>query len=96
MKTKLIQKIKEDFEVRFRHYDVWQENGETKGVTVNDIFSDELWNFIESAISQSKEELVEEIEKWLNENKYPERNGTSLNNVCYEDLIRLLEDLNKK
>lgn len=108
-KTKLIQKIKKEYVEKvvdiLRAVHVHGVDGDFDGCDGLDkdpqsmsvqTATKKISKIIESTISQTKQELVEEIEKWLNENKYPERNGTSLNNVCYEDLIRLLEDLNKK
>lgn len=111
MKTKLIQKIKEEYfkgqptrDLLFKGEESPRAEFGYKVRRGNEIFTvvdwGNIWNFIEKAISQSKEELVEEIKKQV-ENFIEDQ-------LCHEVEPRailgkiprlinfILEDLNKK
>lgn len=103
MKTKLIQKIKEELKQKI----LISLNLFAMGVQTGNIYEEEkifteritnqAMESFEKAISQSKEELVEEIKKFKKESECPLY-------VCCDDCYKLtiqdildhLEDLNKK
>lgn len=89
MKTKLIQNIKE----KYGTFTWWYSDEKSTEVEI----PPELWTEVEKAISQSKEELMEEIKK-----KIPDMvlfrfdTGSDESLLVRADLEELLEDLNKK
>ena len=106
MKTKLIQKIKEElnrhleaFEFRFSKERVLFKKSVVKKMIK--VSGEELIKLSEKAISQSREELVEEIKneteklsRFTQENR---RRWTLIEcGIVASDIKRILEDLNKK